>query len=89
MFNDLEASALMELVLCITDHDEDKSVYMSGKLIIMIYLYIPRMEVVGRFPSDKEAIEYEVAKNTPVWLPTGEDCSQFTKIVKEYLSHLR
>ena len=89
MFNDLEASALLELVLCITDHDEDMSMYVSGNWFIMIYHCIPRMEIVGRFPSDKEAIEYEVAKNTPVWLPTEEDCSQFTKIVKEYLSQLR
>ena len=47
------------------------------------------MEIVGRFPSDTEAVEYEVGKTTPVWLPSRPDCQQFTEDVKSQLAWLR
>ena len=47
------------------------------------------MEIGGRFPSDTEAVEYEVGKTTPVWLPSRPDCQQFTEDVKSQLAWLR
>ena len=47
------------------------------------------MEIVGRFPTDNEATEYEIATTTPVWLPTREECDQFTEVVKSQLIMLR
>ena len=47
------------------------------------------MEIVGRLPSEAESEEYKVAKTTPVWLPTRQECQQFTENVKEHLAWLR
>ena len=47
-----------------------------------------RLEIVGRFPSDAEADDYEVAKTTPVWLPTRQETDQFTDLVRTNLSWL-
>ena len=48
------------------------------------------MEIVGRFPlSEVEEHEYQVFANTPVWLPTRTECSQFNDDVKAYIKCLR
>ena len=47
------------------------------------------MEIVGRFPTDEEAQDFEIAKTTPVWLPTIDEQEQFTPNVKAQLSGLR
>jgi hypothetical protein len=47
------------------------------------------MEVVGRFTANKEGEEYEIAPNTPAWLPTRMECTQFTSEVRNQLKWLR
>lgn len=47
------------------------------------------MEMVGRFPTDEEATQFDIAKTTAVWLPTEEDFPQFTRDVRSQLTLLR
>ena len=47
------------------------------------------MEIVGRFPTDEEVNDFEVAKTTPVWLPTTDEQAQFTPDVRAQLTCLR
>ena len=47
------------------------------------------MEVVGRYPTQKEEDEYEILHNTPVWLPTRTECSQFKSDIIAQLKWLR
>ena len=59
------------------------------KVHVMVHFLSFSMEVVGRFTADKEEEEYEIAPNTPAWLPTRVECSQFTSEVKSQLKWLR
>ena len=47
------------------------------------------MEMVGRFPSDEEANQFDIEKTTPVWLPTEQEFPQFTQDVRSQLTLLR
>ena len=48
------------------------------------------MEIIGRFAKSAEELnEYELFANTPVWLPTRAECSQFNSDVKGYIKCLR
>eukprot|EP00092_Neocalanus_flemingeri_P101824 GFUD01130185.1.p1 GENE.GFUD01130185.1~~GFUD01130185.1.p1 ORF type:complete len:280 (-),score=16.46 GFUD01130185.1:62-901(-) len=69
-FNNTEADVIFELVCCIKDLGHDFSV----------------LEALGKFPTQEEMDTYEIASNTPVWLPTRRECSQFTT---ELVSNLK
>ena len=47
-----------------------------------------RLEMLGRFPSNKEASDYGLRESIPVWLPTSDDCPFFTRRVQKVLREL-
>ena len=47
------------------------------------------MEVVGRFPSIEEEVEFQVLGDVPIWLPTKDAWPQFTEEIRIVLSYFR
>eukprot|EP00092_Neocalanus_flemingeri_P026176 GFUD01028373.1.p1 GENE.GFUD01028373.1~~GFUD01028373.1.p1 ORF type:complete len:281 (-),score=36.96 GFUD01028373.1:43-768(-) len=69
-FNNLEATVLLEMLVCIKEMDGD----ISG------------LEMVGRFPSEEESDDFQISRDIPVWLPAGASVGpQFTDHIKNQI----
>ena len=47
------------------------------------------MEIVGRYPTVDEEVEFRVGGDVPVWLPTTSTFPQLTEEIREGLVFLR
>ena len=47
------------------------------------------MEIVGRYPTVEEEVEFRVGGDVPVWLPTTSTFPQFSEEIRDGLAFLR
>ena len=50
---------------------------------------IIRLEIIGRFPTDEEATQYEMSYATPVWLSTKADTAHISTDILQRIKFLR
>lgn len=56
---------------------------------MFFYGHLFRMEVVGRYPTIEEEVEFRVLGDVPVWLPTKPTFPQYSEEIRNVLTFLR